>query len=119
MLPADINDMPEFAHELLVRWVVLSSPALQLAGDNIKHMHLIICVQNDRVVACCNKGRHIHTNKFMSHLLLHKKTSYRWWLLKAPTPSLNINMNHTIETRVHFDQYGGWVPAGMPSVLAC
>ena len=44
MLPDVRNDMPDVAHELHVQWVVLSSPALQLEGDNIKHMHLIMCV---------------------------------------------------------------------------
>ena len=43
MLPDVRNDMPDVAHELHVQWVVLSSPALQLEGDNIKHMHLIMC----------------------------------------------------------------------------
>ena len=44
MLPDVIIDMPDVAHELHVQWVVLFFPALQLEGDNIKHMHLIMCV---------------------------------------------------------------------------
>ena len=43
MLPDVRNDMPDVARELHVQWVVLSSPALQLEGGNIKHMHLIMC----------------------------------------------------------------------------
>ena len=54
--------MPDVAHELRVRWVVLSSPALQLEGDNIKHMHFIMCVlKMIRLLhAATRDGTHTH-----------------------------------------------------------
>ena len=70
MLPDVINDMPDVAHELRVRWVALSSPALQLEGGNVKHMDLIMCVlKMIRLLHAATRDG-TYTQTFVSHLLL-------------------------------------------------
>ena len=70
MLPDVINDMPDVAHELHVQWVVLFFPALQLEGDNIKHLHLSMCViKMIRLLHAATRDG-TYTNKCTPHLLL-------------------------------------------------